>query len=485
LTAAPAARPAPIRSLLVLSTAAMAFALSQTSIIPAIGELIRTFDTDAAGVAWTITGYLVATAVFTPILGRLGDMFGKRRMLLIALGLFVAGNVVSGFSSSLGVMVAGRVLQGAGGAIFPLCFAIIRDEFPADRVRGSIGLISAIAGIGAAAGLVMGGLLVDHASYRWIFWCVAIAGVAAAIGTRLLVRESPVRTPGRVDVRGAAVLSAGLVVPLIAIAQAKTWGWTGARTILLVAVGLAVLAGWVVLQRRTAAPLANMRTLSSAPVLMTNVATLLTGFGLFGSFILIPQLAEAPASAGYGFGASAAQAGLLILPGALVGLATGPLSSALGTRYGGKVPLVAGAAIAACGLALLGVSHGSQLEVLVFTTILFTGATLTFSAMPNLIVDAVPHEETGEATAFNWLIRNSGAALGTAVGASILAASATAAHPLPTDQSFRTAFLVAGAGALVAAIVSTRIPAPAGSSAAADQSAVDRDDRTGEVRARA
>jgi MFS family permease len=454
----PAARPDPMRSLLVLSTAAMAFALSQTSIIPAVGALIRTFHTDAGGVAWTVTGYLVATGVSTPILGRLGDMFGKRRMLLVALAAFAVGNVVAALGSSLGMVVAGRVIQGLGGAIFPLCFAIIRDEFPQDRVRFGIGLVSAIAGVGAAAGLVMGGLLVDHASYRWIFWSVAIAAVLAAAGTRAFVPESPMRLRGKVDVRGAVVLSIGLVIPLFAIAEAKTWGWGSTRTLLLFAAGAAVLMGWVPLQRRTKVPLANMRTLSSGPVLMTNLATLLAGFGLFGSFILIPQLAEAPRSAGYGFGASAAEAGLLVLPGALISLVTGPLSARLGARYGGKVPLVAGSLVAACGLAMLGLSHGSEARVMIFTTVLFAGSTTTFSAMPNLIVEAVPARETGEATGFNWLIRNVGASLGSQIGASILASSATAVHVLPTDASFRTAFLVVAGVGVAAAGVAVLIP---------------------------
>jgi predicted MFS family arabinose efflux permease len=280
------------------------------------------------------------------------------------------------------------------------------------------------------------------------------------------------------------VLSLGLVIPLFAIAEAKTWGWTNTRTVLLLGAGIVVLAGWVALQRRTTVPLANIRTLSTPPVLMTNIATLLTGFGLFGSFILIPQLVEAPPSTGYGFGVSAARAGLLILPGAMIGMVTGPLSSRLGARFGGKVPLVAGALVAACGLALLGVAHGSQLQVLIFTTVLFAGSTTTFSAMPNLIVDAVPPQETGEATAFNWLIRNAGASLGAQVGASILASSATAAHPLPTDGSFRTAFLVVAAVALLAAAVSTMIPRALGS-AAADEPAVDGHDGAREVGASA
>jgi EmrB/QacA subfamily drug resistance transporter len=446
-----------MRSLLILSTAALSFALAQTSLIPAIGDLMRTFHTDSAGVAWTLTGYLVSAAVFTPVLGRLGDMFGKKRMLVIALALFAAGNVVAALGHSLGVVVGGRVLQGTGGGIFPLCFAIIRDEFPAERVRTSIGLISATAGIGGGLGLVMGGLLVDHASYHWIFWIGATVAGAAAVGAWLLVPESPNRRPGRVDIRGAALLAVGLTAPLLGVSQANTWGWASPRTLLLILAGLVLLAVWVMVQRRTAEPLANIATLTRRPVLMTNVATLLTGFGMFGSFILVPQLAEAPTSTGYGFGASATGAGLLMLPGALMMLLAGPLSGRIGERFGSKVPLGLGGLIAAVGLALLGLAHGTRLEVLLFTTVLFVGIGLAFAAMPNLIVDAVSPSETGEATGFNALVRSVGSSLGSQVSASILAGSVIAGGS-PTDASFRTALLISAAVAAVAAAIAMIIP---------------------------
>src|SRR4051812_10307481 len=236
------ARPHPMRSLLILSLAALAFALAQTTLIPALGELKTALHTDSSGVAWTLTGYLLAAAVFTPLFGRLGDMFGKRRMLVISLGAFAAGSVLAALGSTLEVVVAGRVLQGVGGGIFPLCFGIIRDEFPRERVGQSIGLISATLGIGGGVGLVIGGLLVDHAGYHWIFWLSAAMSAAAAVAIQLFIPESPVRTPGRVDLRGAAVLGVGLVLPMIGVARANVWGWGAPKTLLLIAGGLAVLA---------------------------------------------------------------------------------------------------------------------------------------------------------------------------------------------------------------------------------------------------
>src|SRR4051812_6195111 len=215
----PHPRPHPLRSLLILSLAALAFALAQTTLIPALTDLARSLHTDASGVAWTVTGYLLSAAVCTPVFGRLGDMFGKRRLLVVALSLFASGSVVSALGHNLEIVVLGRVLQGAGGGIFPLCFGIIRDEFPRERVAGSIGLISATFGIGGGAGLILGGVITDHASYHWIFWLGAITAVLPAGAPGGFVPESPRRTPGQGGLRGAVVVGPRVTPPPPAVAR--------------------------------------------------------------------------------------------------------------------------------------------------------------------------------------------------------------------------------------------------------------------------
>jgi EmrB/QacA subfamily drug resistance transporter len=451
-------RPHPLRSLLILGAAALAFALAQTMLIPALGELTHQLDTDASGIAWLLTGYLVAAAVSTPVAGRLGDMFGKRRLLVISLVTFGAGSTIAALGSSLELVVAGRVLQGFGGGIFPLCFGIIRDEFPPEKVAGGIGLISAIFGIGGGAGLIGGGLIADHLSYHWIFWLGTISAALAALAIELWVPESPERKPGRVDLRGAVLLGLGLVMPLIAISRANDWGWGSTRTLGLIAAGLVVLAAWTAVERRTEQPLADIPTLISPPVLMTNIATLFVGFGMFGSFILIPQLAEAPEATGYGFGLDSTGAGLLLLPGSLLMLFAGPLSGVLGGRYGSKLPLALGAAVTSLGLVGLGLDHGTRLAVTAWAVVMSGGIGLAFAAMANLVVEAVPPAQTGEASGINTLIRSVGASLGSQVTAAILAGSAIAGSPLATDGGFTAAFLVGAGVAALASVIAILIP---------------------------
>ncbi|MFM9609369.1 MFS transporter [Streptomyces niveiscabiei] len=455
------ARSTPVgRSLSILGLAALAFSLGQTSVAPALGDMAASLHTTAENTTWTLTGYLVAAAVLTPVFGRLGDMFGKRRLLVISLTLFALGSAGAALGDSLAAVVAGRVVMGAGGGIFPLCFGIIRDELPQERRARAVGLISALAGIGGGLGLLMGGLLVDHASYRWIFWAGTMMAAVAALAALVLLPESPVRTPGKVDFTGTFLLGAGVTAPLIAISRATSWGWTSDRTLSLITAGLVALAAFVLVERRTAEPLIDMTALTRGPVLMTNVATLLIGFGMFCGLLLVPQLVQTPTVSGYGFGGDATRAGLVMLPGCLMMLVSGPLSGVLTKRFGGKLPLALGGVVTAAGLTLLAAEHSSQGAVLGFTMVVFTGIGLAFAAMPNLIVDAVDSARTGEATGVNTLVRTVGASLGSQVIAGILAHSATAPNPLPAEHGYTVSFLVGGAGALIAAVAALLIPCP-------------------------
>jgi MFS family permease len=271
------------------------------------------------------------------------------------------------------------------------------------------------------------------------------------------VPESPVRTPGRVDFAGAGFLAVGLSAVLIAISRANDWGWTSDRTLGLIAAGLAVLAGFVAFERRHPAPLINMRTLSRPPVLITNLATVLVGFGLFGTFILIPQIAELPTGGDVGLGLDATQAGLLMAPGGLMMLVAAPLVGRISERVGSKLPLAAGAAIAAVGLAGMGAWHDSAGLIVLWGAILNTGVGCAFAALPNLVISAVDAHETGEATGVNTIARNVGASLGGQVAASIVAGHVLAGG-LPANSGFETAFLVSAAVALLAGVCGLMIP---------------------------
>jgi EmrB/QacA subfamily drug resistance transporter len=436
-----------------LALAGMTFSLLQSLVAPALPEIQRDLHASPTAVAWVLTAYLLSASILTPIVGRLGDMLGKEHTLVAALGVLAAGTLLAALSRSIGLLIVARVIQGAGGAIFPLAFGIIRDEFPRERVGAGIGLISATFGIGGGAGLVLSGVIVDHLDYTWIFWLALVVIVGAIVATHLFVPESPIKTPARIDWGGAALMSVGLSAVLLAVSEGNSWGWGSARVIALLAGGAVVLAIWARYELHVPQPLVDMRMMRLRGVWTTNLTALMVGFGMFGSFLLVPKLVEMPASAGFGFGASVTDAGLYLLPSAAVMLVAGPASSWLGERFGSRTPLLLGIAAVAIGFVQLAVLHDHPWHVFLNSVLTGAGIGLAFAAMATLIVDAVPQSQTGVATGMNTIMRSIGGALGAQIAASIVGAHADESH-------FVAAFLVSAAGLALAFLAALVIPRP-------------------------
>src|SRR4051794_27690547 len=357
----------------VLALAGISFALLQSLVAPALPAIQHSLHTTTSAVAWVLTAYLLSASVATPILGRLGDMFGKERMLVLALAALGLGSLVAALANSVEVLIAARVIQGLGGAIFPLAFGIIRDEFPRRRSAGAIALISALLGVGGGAGIVLAGPIVDHLGYHWLFWFPLIMVLIAGVAAVLFVPESPVKTPGRVNVVGALLLSAWLVCLLLATSEGSTWGWTDARVLGLYAAGIVLLVAWVRNEFRAVEPLVDMRMMRLRGVWTVNAAAFLIGAAMFCSFVLIPEFVEMPRSTGFGFGDNVTQAGLVLLPSTVMMLLFGPVSGRLTRRFGGRVPLALGAGATALSFTFLAAEHGRPLDFYVASTLLGIG----------------------------------------------------------------------------------------------------------------
>jgi len=444
-------------TLAVLVTGALAYALSQTMIAPALPRIQAELDTTTTLVTFALTGYLLTASIATPIVGRLGDMFGKERLLVITLSIFGLGSLVCALSHSIEMLIAGRAIQGVGGAIFPLSFGIIRDEFPREKVATGIGLISATFGIGGGAGLVISGVIVDHVAYEWIFWLALIVVIPAAVATHRFVPESPIKSPARIDWGGAALLSGGLVALLVAVSEGNTWGWESPAFLGLTAVAAILIVTWIRYEARHPEPLVDMRMMRDRPVLTTNLTALLIGFGMFGSYILVPQFVQVPVSSGFGFGASVTTAGLFMLPSALVMLVAGPISGLMGSRYGSKLPLLIGTTLACASFLMLAVWHSTHLAIYIATALMGLGIGFSFAAMANLIVEAVDQSQTGVATGMNTIMRTIGGAIGGQVAASIIAGHLTASG-LPAESGYTTAFAVSAFAVAMAVLAALAIP---------------------------
>jgi EmrB/QacA subfamily drug resistance transporter len=444
-------------TLAVLAVAAMSFALLQTMVAPALPDMQQALNVSTSSITWVLTIYLLTASIATPIFGRLGDIYGKEHMMLVVLVVFGLGCLMSALSHSFPLLVAGRAVQGAGGAVFPLAFGIIRDEFPAERVATGIGLISATFGIGGGAGLVLSGLIVDHLSYEWIFWLGLAAAAVAATATWLFVPESPIKTPARIDWIGAVFLSAGLSCLLLAISEGASWGWHSGRIVGLFAAAVAILALWIVLELRISEPLVDMNLMRLRGVWTTNLCGFLIGFSMFGSFILIPRFVQTPAMAGYGFSASVTAAGVFLLPTAVIMLVAGPAAGALGTRHGFRFPLLIGCLVASAAFVSLAAAHTHKWHIYVAGTGLGLGIGFAFASMANLIVDAVPPSHTGVATGMNTIMRTIGGAMGGQIAASIVAGHIEVSG-LPAESGYTAAFVLSAAMAFVAFLAGLAVP---------------------------
>ncbi|WP_036726114.1 MFS transporter [Patulibacter minatonensis] len=453
-----ARRSPPTLTLAVLSLGAVSYSLLQSLVAPALPDIQEATGASASAVSWILTSYLLAASVATPILGRLGDIHGKERVLfwvLVALGV---GTLMSAVATSLPLLIAGRIVQGAAGGIFPLAFSIIRDEFPRERVAGAIGMMSSLLGIGGGLGVVLAGVIVDNLSYHWLFWIPLVAIVASAALTWRYVPESPVRAPGSINWTGALLLSLGLSVLLLGVSQASDWGWGSPKTLAMLVVALLVLGAWIRNETGATDPLVDMRMMRIRGVWTTNAAALLVGVGLYTSFILIPQFVQEPTSTGYGFGSSVTAAGLFLLPSTVAMLLVGQFTGKIERRFGARASLLAGCAVTAAAYALLAFAHTEHWQVYLASALLGVGLGLSFAALANLIVVAVRQDQTGIATGMNTVMRTIGGAVGAQLAGTILAGTLVAATGLPSEGAYTAGFLMC-AGALVVAIaISVAIP---------------------------
>ena len=318
------------------------------------------------------------------------------------------------------MLIVARVIQGVAGGIFPLSFSIVRDEFPRERVAGSIGLISAILGVGGGAGLVLGAVIVEDLSWHWLFWSPLVVTLLAALATWRYVPESPIRSPGHVNWLAAALMSIGMCCVLIAIAQTTVWGWGGTKTIALLAAGAVVIAAWIWVEVHSREPLVDMSLMRIRGVWTTNLVAFLLGAGMYSSFIIYPQFAQLPKSTGFGFGASVVVSSLYLLPAAIGMGVLGTVAGRVARRFGSKPALIVGTAITAVAFAWLAVAHGHPLDMLISATLLGIGIGLAFAALGNLIVQAVPAAQTGVATGMNTVMRTLGGALGGQLAATFI-----------------------------------------------------------------
>jgi EmrB/QacA subfamily drug resistance transporter len=434
-----------------------AFALLQSMVIPVLSTVQTELHTSQSAVTWVLTAYLLSASVMTPILGRVGDIYGKKWVFVAALIALVIGSVLAAVAPNLAVMIVARAIQGLAGGMLPVGFGIIRDEFPADKVAGTVGILAALLAVGGSLGIVLAGPIVNALSWRWLFWLPAIVTVIATIGAVLFVPQSPIRSPGTISWLPAILLSGWLVLLLVPLSEASDWGWGSPAVLGMLAGAVVLAAAWAWSELRAVTPLIDMKMMRLPAVWTNNLVALLIGVGLYAMFAFLPEFVQTPSAAGYGFGASITRSGLMLLPSGVTMFAAGLFAGSLTRRYGGKVLVVAGSLIGCVAMAMFAFAHSQQWEIYVATGILGVGFGLAFSAMSANVVSAVPAEQTGVATGMNANIRTIGGSIGAAVMASIVTAKLEPSG-LPDGSGYTTGFAVMAAVLLVAGLAGGLIP---------------------------
>ncbi|MGV9799096.1 MFS transporter [Mycobacterium sp. NPDC003449] len=458
----------PAHVLAAVSAVVISYGLMQTMLVPTIGTLQRDLHTSTTAASWAVlSAMLLASAVVTPLAGRLGDRYGKRRVLLWMLTVYLLGTLGAIAAPNIGTLIACRAVQGVGLTLVPLSFAVIRYALPADRVHFGLALTSGLVTGTAGLGLLVGGLVVDHGSWRWLFAIGAGLVVIALALTLRWIPEAPERHPGRLDLPGSALMAAGLIAALLAITQAPAWGWTSPSVLGLFGATLACLAAFAAVEHRVAHPVVDPALITERPLAAAHLGALLLGVNQFAVYVLVPKLAVLPAGGGAGFGLSVTGAALVLLPGTLL---TVPASWAA-TRLERPIreveteptaavrgPLIAGLAVAAAGTAALALAHGGIWQVVLNYGIASIGWGLAMASLPRMVNAACPPTQSGSANGINTVARTVGGAVGGQLAAALLVGNTVTRTELPSGAAFATAFAVA---ALVAAAGAALLPLPA------------------------
>lgn len=444
----------------VLAFCGIAVSVMQTLVVPLVSELPQLLHTTSSNASWVVTATLLAGAVSTPVMGRLGDMFGKRRMLMVALTLLVIGSLTCAVTSDLVVMVVGRAIQGGAMGAIPLGISIMRDELPPQKLGSAMALMSSSLGIGGALGLPAAAFVAQHTSWHVLFYGAAGLGAIAIALVLAVVPESAVRTPSRFDLVGAVGLTAGLVCLLLPITKGGDWGWASGTTLGLFGAAAVILVLWGLFELRTAEPLVDLRTTARRQVLLTNLASIMVGFSFYAMSLILPQLLQLPEATGYGLGQSMVMAGLYFAPMGVAMMLVSPLSARINAARGPKTSLISGIIVigATYGAGLVMIDHIWQIVVL--STALGIGIGIAYSAMPTLIVSAVPARETGAANGLNTLMRSIGMSTSSAVVGVILAHRTTdfGGVALPSKDGFQMSFMVACAASVVGLVIAFCLP---------------------------
>lgn len=447
---------------MALLVADMVYGFQQTAISPALPTVQQDLSASREWTVWLFSGYLIVGAVAPVFLGKLGDRMGRTQVYLGALVVFTLGSIATAVSPNIQMVVIFRMVQGVGGVVFPLSFAIATEVVPRHTVNTAIGVLTGGFGFGAVLGFPIGGLVAQYLSWRWIFGVGAVALALAIVLVWLVVPIVGRRVHRGLDTPGAALFGGAMAALIVGITEGPNSGWTGSLPLAMFALAVVLAVGWYVRETHTSEPLMDLQVLKSRGVFLTNMSSLLGGYAVFGVNILLPFLlqgaGEPAAMTGFGLAAGPLLIGLVLLPRALGQALFSPLTGPLVRAFGYRGVFAGGMVLAVLAIFGLAFARSALWMVLVELAVLGIGFGLTISLSGSIVALAAGPAETGIATAINSVLRRAGGAVGAQVSIAIIAV-VTVAGGGPSDTGFTVAFAVAaGVGALGAVCAALVVP---------------------------
>jgi MFS family permease len=461
---APGARTLSWAGLAVVTIGSLDIGLEQSLILPALPALARHYEASLTATSWLVTGFLLSTVVAAPLLGRLGDMFGRRRVLFFALGAFTVGGVMCAVSGSIGVVIAGRIVQGVGSASGALMLGILRHAMPEQRLARSIGIVVGGVSAGGAIGSLLSGLFVDHISAQSIFWFLAALSFALILGALAFLPETPALPSVRVDFLGAVLLACGLGSLLLAISKGNDWGWTSAAILFLFAASGAILVIFALVERRLRQPLIDLALVATRPFANANVCAFVAGYSFFVVLIVVPQIAAMPAPSGYGLGYTTTKVGLLLVPMAVVAMAAAWIAGAIVDQVGPRLLMAIGSGVGLLAYIFASQAHDDAAELAITTGAVGVTFGFTLTGIASVVVRTAERQKTSVAAGVNSVLRTTGSAIATAATAALIT-GAGLVGPFPAESGYTRAFVMGAiacaCGLVAAALLPGRRRVPA------------------------
>lgn len=434
---------------LVLALVVVAVNLPQSVVVPVLPHIQEEYATDQVTATWLITGFLLASGVATPLLGRLGDTYGQRRILSLALLVLAVGCAGAALAPSIGWVIAMRFVQGIGGGAVPVAFSAVREVLPPERLNYGVAILAVVGSIAFSFGIVCAGPLLGRFGRAAIFVLPCVVSLIALVGVLLTVPASRTRrAAGRFGVLPVVLFSGSLVCVLLAISQSARRGWTSPTVLGLCGATLVLAVAWADRERRAEVPFIDLAMLRVRGMWTSNLVAFVAGVGLFGCAVALPQLLQTPDSSGYGVGAGLDEVGLLMAPIALAAFATSLCTGRLYRAFSDRALLVAGAAISCLSFVGIAFWHDEKAAIVGWCVMQGVGNGLILSTVASVVVSSVPPEQTGVANGMNTNFRTIGGSLGAAVVAAILTTQTVGG--LIAEDAFVAVFLMM-AGAMAVA----------------------------------